>query len=223
MTQELKRVEKLPAKRVVTIPGGSGGKRYEICCVDALDDRREMELRGSGYAFLDRVLVYEIRLKRFSGPEPGLPNGITVRCDRDFTEELYELAQSVFLTDRRFHLQPLFDANAAVPVLRAYIDDCREKEMKLFKAYHGETLLGFTVVDERADGDGKYFENVLGAAKADLRGKLAAPALYEYMLRTQQERFTCYLGRVSSSNAASINLHSHLGGKVVRIYDQFII
>ena len=195
---------------------------YTICRVDVADSLRAAELLAQGYAFLDRVLLMEIDLRRPGEREAiqAMP-GVRVVCDHSFPEEMFSLACRAYTMDRRFHLEPAFDSVRAAPVLRAYIDDCAARGMKVYKALHGEELLGFTVVDESLPGVGR-FENVLGATTPGIKGKMVAPMLYNAMLEGEKARFRKFIGRVSAGNAASMNLHYSLGARTLSVYDEYI-
>lgn len=214
-------VERLPAgaKPGPLPPPGAG---YLICRADPADSGREKELLDRGFSFLDRVLVLEIDLRRAAAAPAaqGLPE-LRVERDGTFSEDMAAMACQAYTADRRFHLESVFDQDQAGPVIRAYLDDCARRGMTVYRALHGDELLGFTVVDEDT-GDRRCFENVLGVTKPGIRGKMAAPGLYAAMLEGQRDRFQKYLGRVSSSNVSSLNLHFRLGAKVSSVYDEFI-
>lgn len=206
------------------IPDVSGSAAdYVICQSDVLDTMREEKLNGMGFRFLDRVFYFEIPLRSSAGSGDNAPiQEIEFSCSREIDDRVYELACQAYTSDRRFHLDPVFHQERANQVIRAYIEEFKTKRLKICKAMHGSELLGFTIVDETVDPRGKFFENVLGATMPGIRGKMIAYPLYRYMLEAEKEKFVKYVGRVSSSNAASINLHFQLGGSVKNIYDEFV-
>lgn len=195
---------------------------YVICRADPADSVYEDRLCSMGFRFLDRMLYFEIDLKAFEEKPADALSGIDFVCDDRFDDDVYALAHAAYTTDRRFHLKPVFDQVSANEVMDAYIDEFRDRELKLYKALHGRELLGFAVVDENADTRHLFFENVLGATRPGIKGKMIAAPLYSAMLAGERDRFRKYAGRVSSSNMASVNLHFQLGGHVTKIYDEFI-
>ena len=197
---------------------------YIICRADVLDSVYIHDLLQRGFRFLDRILTIEINLR--SGGERNTEisvNDITLSSDTNYESDVYRLACQAYTTDRRFHLDPVFNQEKADRNIQAYIDICRSRNMKIYKAKHGNELLGFTIVDEEADEKRVYFENVLGATLPGMKGKLVAGPLYRSMLEGEKDSFKKYMGKVSSSNAASINLHFQLGGYVKQIQDEYII
>lgn len=204
------------------------GADYVICQSDVLDSVYESELTERGFRFLDRILYMEIDLAKKNisadnGPKRILQDqGIVFACDGVFTESMYQMAYKAYTSDRRFHLNPVFSQQDAIPVIRAYIDQCRLGHMKIYKALHQDELLGYAVIDETADGKKCYFENVLGVTAPGIKGKMVAEALYGSVLTGEKSSFKKYAGRVSSSNMVSINLHFQLGAKVRGIYDEYI-
>lgn len=195
----------------------------DIRRVEAVDDRCAEELKAVGYRFLDRILLMEIDLKateKRRGEIAAKLIDIPVELSETFPEDLSALACEALPTDRRFHLEPLFDAEAAKPRIEAYIKSYREKGALLFSVRREGQLLGFTIVEKQEKG---AFENVLGVTRPDMHGRMAAFPLYNAMLNGMREAgFRKYIGRVSSSNLASINLHINLGAKVAGIYDEYI-
>jgi len=198
------------------------GADYVICQVDVQDTEKSRELLSSGFAFLDRILLFEIGLANVQLNGTGALKDISVTCDTEYIPEMNEIAHKAFIADRRFHLNHEFDLEKAAPIMDAYINRCKEQEMKIYKALHGTELLGFTIVNEKADPKGICFENMLGATMPGIKGKMIAPMLYKSMLCGEKDSFKKCLGRVSSSNLASLNLHIQLGGKVSGIYDEYI-
>lgn len=196
----------------------------DIQRIEATDDRRAEELKAAGYRLLDRILLMEIDLKATEKRREEIAAKlIEIPVDRpeSFPEDLSALACEALPTDRRFHLEPLFDPEVAKPRIEAYIESYREKGALLFSVRREGRLLGFTIVEEQQKGT---FENVLGITRPDMLGKMAAFPLYNAMLNGMREAgFKKYIGRVSSSNLASVNLHINLGAKVAGIYDEYIM
>lgn len=196
---------------------------YIICQVDVLDSIYENTLTNRGFQFHDRIFYMEIDLQQV--PElrlQGIPQEITFNVDNQYSEDVYELAYDSYVTDRRFHLEPVFDQKKAIPVIRTYIDSYKGEGLKIYKAKYKEELLGYTIVRENRDSKKAFFENVIGVTAPNIRGKAIAGPLYTTMLLGEKNEYKRYVGRVSASNASSVNLHYQLGGRVIKIYDEFI-
>ena len=92
----------------------------------------------------------------------------------------------------------------------------------MVKIKHKDILLGFVVL---RDIDGKKFENVLACTKPGIKGKMIAYPMYQTAIAFGK-KLTCsegvYIGRVSSANMASLNLHRSLGAKIIAIEDEYI-
>lgn len=204
------------------------GVDYIICQSDVLDSVYESELAERGFRFLDRILYMEINLakknKRTDNDSKRIlqKQGIVFAYDEVFTESMYQVAYKAYTSDRRFHLNPVFSQQDAIPVIKAYIDECRLRHMKICKTLYHDELLGYVIIDETADEKKCYFENVLGVTTPGIKGKMVAEALYDSVLTGEKNNFKKYIGRVSSSNMASVNLHFQLGAKVRYIYDEYI-
>ena len=198
-------------------------ENYDISVARPNDDEKEKELLEEGFRFLDRVFVYEIDLRKAR----CIPSYQSIEAvffsDYDYDQDIYSLAYEAFSNDRRFHLEPLFDLAAARAAIYRYINELSGRQHRIYKVKHGDELLGFTIVDEKADTSANSFENMLGATKPGIKGKMIAGLLYTSMLLDEASHFRKYIGRVSSSNIASINLHNRLGGHVVEVYDEFIM
>lgn len=202
-------------------------EKYNIQQVDSLKAERIEELLKQGFYFHDRVLRFEISvdaqkdlLKRIE-----IPEGVSISLSDTFTEDMYHLACEAYTTDRRFHLEQKFDSNVANDVIGAYLREFKEKNYLVIKALYQQKLLGFTVIRECEKKE--VFENVLGATLPGMKGKMIAVPLYGRMLELASEsafKSKCkkYVGDVSSTNAASINLHMYFGGKVTTTIDEYI-
>lgn len=201
-------------------------RAYTICRLPAADAAGAAALLARGFAFLDRVLLLEIDCTS-APPLPaadGLPETHVV-CDREYTREMLTLACAAYPQDRRFHLDPLFNDAKAALVIAAYLEEYQRRGLRCYKIFHEQELLGFTIVDEALTlpKAGTCFENVMGATRPGIRGKMAAPALYRAMLERQATGFRKYWGYVSAANTASLNLHYRLGARATAVYDEYIL
>ena len=146
---------------------------------------------------------------------------LSVDAKGKFTEEMYLLAQQVFPTDRRFHLEPEFDSAGAASTIRAYMDYWKNVGATVLKIVEHEELLGFTILQRVSDD---AYENVLGVTRPGIKGKMAAYPLYCGMLDyIKAQSGTKYIGRVSTANIPSVNLHLQLGAKIRNVYDEYIL
>ena len=133
---------------------------------------------------------------------------------------MFRLGCLAFNTDRRFHLKPEFDTEISAKTLKEYIRFYNEQDIVVTRVEYDGELAGYTVIhrqDEQA-------ENVLGATKPGILGKMVAFGLYANTIKYlyEQENYKKYYAEVSSSNTASINLHVQLGAKVLGSYDKYI-
>ena len=198
---------------------------YTICMTDALDSEYKYNLTNAGFRFHDRVLNFEISLVGIGDDLNGENklNGIDFIVDSEISQAVVDLACQAYKTDRRFDLDPIYNQEKANRVIAAYIEYLRNKiGIKVYEAFYKDELLGFTVVDEMADENRVFFENLLGATKPGIKGKMIAVPLYRRMLQSEADKFKKYRGWVSASNMASINLHIQLGGHISDISDEFI-
>ena len=191
-------------------------------------DVYNLEKSGSflrdGFRFLDRILCFEIPVnsKMDNCLETLKDDSITIVCDNTIDDRLVSLAKKSFAFDRRFHLEQSFKKDNSEYLIDLFLNQSRKPQIIVYKAYHGHDLLGFSIVDEAADPNSGFFQNILSATKEGIKGRLVAVPLYRAMIKGEKEKFKKYYGEVSSSNIASINLHFSLGGKVVNVYDEFI-
>ncbi len=200
---------------------------YVILRRDCHDPQRA-EIEACGFRFHDRILRMRIdpnntkaHREAISQKLIDMPISVTDSLDT----AMYDLACRVYKHDRRFHLDEQYDMELASKSLKGYFDGFSKRNIRIFETKVPDTseLLGFTVLELKADGTG---ENILGVTKNDMRGKMAAWGIYNGMLKQMEcgNAYECrqYCGNVSSSNAASINLHINLGGRVESIYDEYI-
>ena len=203
------------------------GADYYICAVDPMKPEQSKELLDTGFVFHDRRIVMERVLKN----ERHIAKQGDIVIKKDSIDHMvYEVAYLVFTKDRRFHLLPMHDQKRAIPVIKAYIDECVKQNMMAYKAFHDDELLGFAIVLGKGEREnishnairGGIVENFLGAVKPGIKGKITANILYSSMLNGESDSFHKYVGKVSSENVASLNLHYGLGAKAVSVYDLYI-
>ena len=203
---------------------GLMGKKYKIEKVEFDNTEYIEDLLNKGYRFHDRVIRMEIPLKgnkiiSDSDMERLLHFPIKI-CDK-FADDVYDLAHAAYTTDRRFHLDLHFNQTNANEVIDSYIECCKQAKMRVVRCEFKEQLLGVIVLRDNEDGT---IDNVLGAVKPDMQGRMAAYSLYANTLKMlAEDGYKKYYGDVSSSNVASLNLHINLGAKAVSVIDEYIM
>lgn len=194
---------------------------YRIQRTDSLDVTRGMQLQEAGYCFHDRV--FNVEIVRTEKDAVVFPQGVECVISEVKTDDLYKLATEAFSHDRRFHLEKDWNQRMANHVIRAYLNKFEEAHYSVIRVLHEEVLLGFVVL--RCAGD-KSFENVLGCTRPGIKGKMIAYPMYLAAIALGK-KLTCpegkYIGRVSSTNMASLNLHMSLGARITSIEDEYIL
>lgn len=181
-------------------------------------------LLASGFCFHDRQLKMDISisrtLERFSGIF-GNTNGVSVSETEHFTGEMLDMALTAFDMDRRFHLEQGFGSTRRVKeVLESAVAHYQEGRHKIFRTDCQGNLVGCVLIRDIGSG---IYENVLGFTRPGIAGKAAAIPLYVGALKQiGSGGGKRYLGSVSSTNMASLNLHIQLGAKVTAITDWYI-
>jgi hypothetical protein len=61
-------------------------------------------------------------------------------------DDMIELASEAFDKDRRFHLDPCYDKEAARDVIEAYIDHHMSTEFFVYSALYNDKLAGFMLM-----------------------------------------------------------------------------
>lgn len=180
-------------------------------------------LKSKDFHFLDRIFVYSINLAQSQETRDKITEKLIdfpFKISNEITEEMYELACAVYTTDRRFHLTNEFNQPFANKMIKEYFELYRKRKLQVFLCRLEEKLVGYTIVEI---GDKGCFENLIGVTEQSIKGKMIAYRLYDYMLNAMMEQgYNRYIGRVSSINIASQNLHIQLGGKVMDIYDEYV-
>ncbi len=202
---------------------------YIIQQIESNDVQGAEELRKQGFYFHERLFFIEIALKTEAGIGKRIEGGvseISLEMSNEYLQDIYELAYESFETDRRFHLERKFDQSKAKTVKEAFINRCRERGCMVFSARKDGKLLGYIIVDTHPGRGAGCFQIMLGVTCSGIRGKLVAIPLYrgllEHMAMPENGGFTKYCGYISTTNTASINLHNHLGARVVGTVDEYI-
>lgn len=197
-------------------------KRFCIAKSDYDDIKRIQLLKKKGYRFLDRILRMEIATQgECLWEEKKRLIQFPAKCMEIIDDSVYEIACAAYDKDRRFHLQEEYKQEQANAVIKAYIEECKRNSMPAITCSYNESILGVTVLKDNMDGT---MDNILGAVKPGLQGKMAAYGLYiQTLMWMKGQGCKRYYGNVSSSNIASLNLHIALGGKIVETYEEYIL
>ena len=196
---------------------------YHIASVENMDISAIEGLKRQGFQFHDRILQMEIDIAATEELRKKTMEKLMVfplEVSEVISDEMFRLGCLAFNTDRRFHLKPEFDTEISAKTLKEYIRFYNEQDIVVTRVEYDGELAGYTVIhrqDEQA-------ENVLGATKPGILGKMVAFGLYANTIKYlyEQENYKKYYAEVSSSNTASINLHVQLGAKVLGSYDKYI-
>lgn len=177
----------------------------------------------AGYVFHDRVLTLEIDLSTTYNLRNSKLKGksmVLIKNRSSIDSVMLEMAYQAYDTDRRFHLSKDFNTLISKKVIDAYVKKVSENDLLVPTAIYNEEPVGYTTIPVF---NGEKAENVFGLTKPGIVGKISAYPLYVHMLDELQERgYKKYIGKVSTTNAASLNLHFELGAKVIDVVDEYI-
>ena len=198
---------------------------YIICEIPFDDTNKIITLIQQGFEFLDRELVYDIELMHAkvlgNNQVFDMLSQLNFSIERSISSEMLLFAYDAFDRDRRFHLERSFDSSISHRVLNSYAAYLNKRPITVAVVKYKNEIVGFTAFEEM---DHFFAENLLGAVKKGIAGKFAAFPLYKFTLSQMMERSVKhYIGKVSSTNAASINLHNELGGRVINVVDKYIM
>lgn len=179
------------------------------------DAANEIRMQRDGFFFADRTVKTTIGLSK-----------IAVDLDRfirlpivetsDYKDEILRIAASSFPYDRRFHVRPDLDGEAAAAVLKDWVDDLDKTLVALFK----ERPVGFLALKETAP-DTVFVH--LAAVEEKYRMTGAAMALYADACKIAKERgYKKLEGRVSTQNTAVMNVYTAFGATFSDPRDIFI-
>lgn len=196
---------------------------YSVIKVAPDDSEKKDILLSHQYEFLDRVFDMIVDLestKVIRDAKNRNVDGIIFDSVPEITEQMILMAYEVYKTDRRFHLKRDFDQYEANKVIDAYVDSFANTKHVVISATYRNKLTGYVFLTL---SDSDVFENVLGVTDNSIIGKMTAFMLYSYMMDYgYQLGYKKYLGRVSASNIASLNLHINLGAIVSNVSDEYI-
>lgn len=164
---------------------------------------KEQELLDRGFHLADRTLDVSIHLNR-----SRLDFSSLIRIEPVITserrQEVLEIAQKSFPTDRRFHLNIYPNQARADMVITGWIDQLEEYYLCEYKG----KAIGFLALT----GDKRQKFVHLAAVLEEYRLSGAALSLYAAAARDCKANGVQALnGRISSANTAVMNLYSYLG------------
>ena len=203
---------------------GNAGTEYLIrgTSFDNIDEIAALSSRG--YSFLDRVLGMKIDIKSTEEVRQSklkLLPGIEFNLRNECPNEVADIADNAFVTDRRFHLEEHYDSGMAHEIIVSYIREYINAGGSLYTASYNGRIVGFIIMIEESPG---VAHNVLGAVLPEITGRAVAYPMYcTFLNELQKQGYKEYIGIVSSSNITSINLHIQLGAYVTEVTDEYIL
>lgn len=192
---------------------------YYLAKTETDDVERIQQLQRMEFVFHERFLDYIIVPTKMDSRFIRMVRA-DVRAEQKIDKDMKELAQKAFVKDRRFHLKPYFEQESANKVISAYIDEISKEIYAIYKCFHKEKLVGFTMVKKVDD---KTYENLLGAVDPEYQKKGVAFNLYVYMVDSLGKN-GCeeLIGSIAAANITSLNLHLMLGATFRGVSDQYI-
>lgn len=170
-------------------------------------------LRERGFAFADRILDVAIPLNKTGDVTKHIR--LNIVATSDFKNEITQIAQESFVSDRRFHLFLNPSAKSqrlANAILAKWVADLDSA----FVAFYKDAPVGFLALNPK---DFVYLAAV--APKARMTG--AAMALYAFAIEHAKSQALPFLnGRISAQNMAVMNLYAHFGAKFSNPQDIYI-
>lgn len=179
------------------------------------DAANEIRMQRGGYFFADRTVQTTISLSKIT-VDLGKFIRLPIVETSDYKDEILRIAASSFPYDRRFHVRPDLDGEAAAAVLKDWVDDLDKTLVALFK----DVPVGFLALRETA-ADTLFVH--LAAVEEKYRMTGAAMALYARACQIAKERgFKKLCGRISTQNTAVMNVYAAFGATFSEPRDIFI-
>lgn len=179
------------------------------------DAANEIRMQRDGFFFVDRTVKTTISLSK-----------IAVDLDRfvrlpivetaEYKNDILRIAAASFVYDRRFHIKPDLNAEAAADVLKQWVGELD----KVFVAMFKDQPVGFLALKETA-ADALFVH--LAAVEEKYRMTGAAMALYANACKIAKERgYKKLEGRISTQNTAVMNVYTAFGAIFSEPQDIFI-
>ena len=183
-----------------------------VCMPTSYENISEMVSRG--FFLADRLLDVSIALSRSKldySKLVRLEPRITSQC----RDQILEIAQRSFPSDRRFHLSLRPDEIIAQQVLAGWINELPE----YYLCEHKGEPIGFLALT--GEGNRRFIH--LAAVLERYRASGAALSLYAAAARDCKNQGIQFLdGRVSSANPAVLNLYAFLGANFSHPQDVYL-
>lgn len=174
-----------------------------------------MAMQEEGFLWADRTLKTSIVLSRCMADLDRMIR-LPVVATTDFKDDIYRIACSSFIYDRRFHIEPACSASTAALVLREWVDELGEVLICQFR----NLPVGFLALKQTAE-DTLFVH--LAAVEEKYRMTGAAMTLYATACKLARERgFKKLEGRISSQNTAVMNVYTAFGASFSEPIDIFL-
>lgn len=175
----------------------------------------EIRMQRDGFFFVDRTVQTTISLSKIT-VDLGKFIRLPIVETSDYKDEILHIAASSFPYDRRFHVRPDLDGEAAAGVLKQWVGELDKVFIAMFK----DQPIGFLALKETA-ADTLFVH--LAAVEEKYRMTGAAMALYANACKIAKERgYKKLEGRVSTQNTAVMNVYTAFGATFSEPQDIFI-
>ena len=175
----------------------------------------EIRMQRDGFFFVDRTVKTTISLSKIT-VDLGKFIRLPIVETSDYKDEILHIAASSFPYDRRFHIKPDLNAEAAAGVLKQWVGELDKVFIAMFK----DQPIGFLALKETA-ADTLFVH--LAAVEEKYRMTGAAMALYANACKIAKERgYKKLEGRVSTQNTAVMNVYTAFGATFSEPQDIFI-
>lgn len=175
----------------------------------------EIMMHGKGFFWADRTIGVSINVLRCA---LDLSRMIRMKIEEssEYKDEILKITESVFKTDRRFHIRPECDMSTAFHVLQDWVADLD----KNLVCIHKDAPVGFLALKEIAS-DTLFVH--LAAVMEKYQAAGVAISLYARGLQIAKDRgYKKLNGRVSTLNMSVMNLYSYLGANFFEPEDIFL-
>lgn len=163
-------------------------------------------LQEKNFIWVDRTVRAKISLNRVDGLDRLVR--MEVRQLDEITEDVFEVAKSAFVKDRRFFLSLDYDKEIGHEVLHDYIIQYEGVPKKVFGCFYENKMVGALIAIQISETE---YETVLGAILPEWQSKGVGVSLYAYEFdQLKKQGVKTLYSRISTDNVASLNLHISL-------------
>lgn len=175
----------------------------------------EIRMQRDGFFFVDRTVKTTISLSKIAVDLERFIR-LPIVETAEYKNDILRIAAASFVYDRRFHIKPDLNAEAAADVLKQWVGELD----KVFVAMFKDQPVGFLALKETA-ADTLFVH--LAAVEEQYRMTGAAMALYANACKIAKERgYKKLEGRVSTQNTAVMNVYTAFGAIFSEPQDIFI-